>query len=908
MDSSWKVPNPASFTATLTVLILASLCKSLPSQNPAFMLTSVSMPDSVSVQHGLCVHIPCQFTYDDSKRISSEKLYGYWFQKRDESLHSFAVLQQPYNGLGVLVATNDYRQKVEASFANRFQLTGDPVQGNCSFSILNAQSQDTGKYYFLIADNNIFSNNVFLNYFTTRTQSHQTLQVLVTEFSVKPEIVKSSAVISGKEAVLTCSAPGPCSKIEPAVSWATVLTGYRTSLWSYQQSNGSWIYGSNFTFTPSPTDQGKSLTCQVWYPNIQKRVENIIFLDISGLFQEFSGSSVVLFLIVLCLIKVLFCFLLFFSVFGLAAGRNNKLQEGSCQCGKPDLLIRERKRGCEAVNKTLPKFEVSEAKQQRRYTGGSSLATGEIHNTIPIKQSILVATNDKRQILMTSVENRFQLTGDPEQGNCSFSILNARPQDSGKYYFRTEDSKIIYSYTTAKGRARMMLEVLVTGLMSQKSDYTLTMPASVSVRQGLWVHIPCQFTYPNQTGSEELYGYWFKKKSHAYPHRSDPGRLVATTDKKVAVDRSAVNRFQFTGDPNQGMCSFRINDTQWGDEGEYYFRIEKGSLKYTYANHSNQIHTSPSIFVFGPPQVIKILANGTSHGHAALCSQEAKRDVDSAVAQEGERIALVCNVESRPDPTLSWRKGNKTLSSARQSREHVLLLPKVRPEDAGEYLCWAKTPYGSARKTLQLCVQYGPRLSSTQQNSTCRREGNAILCTCSLHSWPPPQIKWQVDGKIINGSIPRETLQGKELTSSLNWTGSQKEYHSIVCSVTNPSGAYTLQFVLSSSITRAYPSILISALCGPLITATLFLLGAYLICLLKERKVSSDSNGQQAADDARSKGQQVADDTSDIYSNLMPREDITHNCVLQDPVVRYSGIYYNQQSIEGVTYSCVLPE
>uniref|UniRef100_A0ACB8FRN9 Uncharacterized protein n=1 Tax=Sphaerodactylus townsendi TaxID=933632 RepID=A0ACB8FRN9_9SAUR len=236
-----------------------------PSQNGALAL---KVPKSVFVQRGLCVHVPCQVISYHSKRTDSEKRYGYWFRKREKS----DPLAKTFSHQNIIVATNDNRWKTES---NHFQLTGDLDAGNCSFSILNAQPQDAGDYYFQTADN--ADGHIF-----NTTQASTMVHVFVTEFTEKPEIVKSSALISGKKAVLTCFALGPCSEIEANVSWATNLTGYRSSQWKNQYSNSSWIYGSNFTFTPSLNDQGKPLTCQVWYPHIQEQIEKTILLDVTG--------------------------------------------------------------------------------------------------------------------------------------------------------------------------------------------------------------------------------------------------------------------------------------------------------------------------------------------------------------------------------------------------------------------------------------------------------------------------------------------------------------------------------------------------------------------------------------------------------------------------------------------------
>ncbi|XP_077192502.1 sialic acid-binding Ig-like lectin 13 isoform X4 [Paroedura picta] len=265
MYPPWKVMNPASFSATLIVLIFAVPYKGLQGQNPDYSLT---VPDSVSVQRGLCVHIPCSFTYKQRDWPSPRKLYGYWFQKKDRYWHDFT--HEPSRHIpGILVATNDKRQELRASVSTRFQLTGEPEEGDCSFSILDARSEDAGGYYFRIEDDPLR-----WSYKAGRPQ------VLVTELE-GPQIWASSAVLSGKEALYACLAPGPCVEIQAWISWTTSLRGYETTDWNQQHMNRSWTYGSNFTFTPSLNDQGRELTCRVWYPNIQEQVTKSIRLEVA---------------------------------------------------------------------------------------------------------------------------------------------------------------------------------------------------------------------------------------------------------------------------------------------------------------------------------------------------------------------------------------------------------------------------------------------------------------------------------------------------------------------------------------------------------------------------------------------------------------------------------------------------
>ncbi|XP_060113669.1 sialic acid-binding Ig-like lectin 14 [Heteronotia binoei] len=546
MDPPWKVMNPASFSATLIVLMFAGLCKGLQSQNSGYNLT---VRASVSVQRGLCVHIPCSFTYDQKDRTNPEKLYGYWLQYKDGERHYFARRSYGWTN-GILVATNDEK---EAWFSakTRFSLTGEPEEGNCSFSILDARSEDAGKYYFRIKNSALG-----YSYVTQKVQVH------VTELE-KPQMWASAAVLSGKKAVYTCLAPGPCIKIEPTFSWHTRLIRYETTQWSQQHSNGSWTYGSNCTFTPSLNDQDKWLTCQVHYPNIWKTVEKFIHVDVAD-----------------------------------------------------------------------------------------------------------------------------------------------------------------------------------------------------------------------------------------------------------------------------------------------------------------------------PPKTVKISTNATDHEHLASCPKEANGDLDVAVAQEGESISLQCAAESRPNPTLSWRKRNEILNCTRQGKECVLLLSDVRPEDAGEYQCRAETPHGSANRTLQLCVLYGPRLSSNQSRSICWQEDHSFHCSCSLNSWPLPQIQWEVDGQTLsedsNTGAPQVTSRAQEnaVTSSLSWTtGNLDKSHDIICRGANHLGTYTMHFLFSplpkGEWSHTNPAI--AGLCGALVAVILCVLCLGLIKFYKQRKTkaSSKAGGVEVLNSANG-GHQRANDGSLIYSNIPP--------------------------------------
>lgn len=129
------------------------------------------VPATVSVQRGLCVHIPCSFT---AGRTGSGKTYGYWFKKKDNYRNYFVTSYTHHIALGIVVATNDNRLVLHKSVVNRFGFTGRLADGNCSFSILDAKSVDEGQYYFRFE-----APKFMFTYSTSKAKGRMPLKVLV---------------------------------------------------------------------------------------------------------------------------------------------------------------------------------------------------------------------------------------------------------------------------------------------------------------------------------------------------------------------------------------------------------------------------------------------------------------------------------------------------------------------------------------------------------------------------------------------------------------------------------------------------------------------------------------------------------------------------------------------------------
>ncbi|XP_009235058.3 sialic acid-binding Ig-like lectin 6 isoform X3 [Pongo abelii] len=208
-------------------------------------------PESLTVQEGLCVLVPCRLPTPSSALYD----YGYWFLE----------------GADVPVATNNPNEEVQEETRGRFHLLWDYRRKNCSLSIRDARRRDNAAYFFRLKSK-------WMKYVYTSSK----LSVRVMALTHRPNISIPGTLESGCSRTLTCSVPWACEQGTPPIfSWmsaAPTSLGPRTT------------QSSVLTITPRPQDHSTNLTCQVTFPGAGVTVERTIQLNVSS-FKILQNTS-----------------------------------------------------------------------------------------------------------------------------------------------------------------------------------------------------------------------------------------------------------------------------------------------------------------------------------------------------------------------------------------------------------------------------------------------------------------------------------------------------------------------------------------------------------------------------------------------------------------------------------------
>ncbi|XP_060042506.1 sialic acid-binding Ig-like lectin 10 [Erinaceus europaeus] len=206
----------------------------------------------VRVQEGLCVLVPCSFSYPRDGWDDSTPALGYWYKDRRVSMASDYV-----------VAVNNQKKWVHRSTQDRFQLVGDPQSMSCSLLIKEAKQEDSGQYYFRVER----GSQVKFNY------RNFEFSLEVTAQPQEPDVYIPETLEPGRQATAICVTRGSFEGCPtPTVSWR------ETALSSLEPGTPHF---SVLTLTPSPQDHGSSLTCRVEFSRRGESAERTVQLSVA---------------------------------------------------------------------------------------------------------------------------------------------------------------------------------------------------------------------------------------------------------------------------------------------------------------------------------------------------------------------------------------------------------------------------------------------------------------------------------------------------------------------------------------------------------------------------------------------------------------------------------------------------
>ena len=114
----------------------------------------------------------------------------------------------------------------------------------------------------------------------------------------------------------------------------------------------------------------------------------------------------------------------------------------------------------------------------------------------------------------------------------------------------------------------------------------------------------------------------------------------------------------------------------------------------------------------------------------------------------GEDVRLECIAFGYPVPHYNWTRENSVLprGSYMTNYNRVLIIPRVRVEDQGNYLCTAKNDKVSIKETLTLSIQSRP-VFTINVGDQFVDENDEVIWNCEAFGIPDVTYSWLKNGK-----------------------------------------------------------------------------------------------------------------------------------------------------------------
>lgn len=167
---------------------------------------------------------------------------------------------------------------------------------------------------------------------------------------------------------------------------------------------------------------------------------------------------------------------------------------------------------------------------------------------------------------------------------------------------------------------------------------------------------------------------------------------------------------------------------------------------------------------------------------------------------EGNELALTCNVSGSPTPTVMWTRTRIHMENERltekdgeftvNNSEYGFRINNIKPEEAGNYYCYAIIGNVSHQAVIPVTVQRKPRVHVTKTVVNSDLMIEAVL-QCSAHEEPRPHFRWYKDGSLIEDRSTNYKISTHGPHSNLSVTPTTDEdFGTFTCEAENSYGKH----------------------------------------------------------------------------------------------------------------------
>ncbi|XP_043100731.1 myelin-associated glycoprotein-like [Puntigrus tetrazona] len=702
------------------------------------------------------------------------------------------------------------------------EILGTATQKNCSTRFDNVNQNHNGSYYFRLEDDKLrysFINNPLLQIVVSGSPPKPTLSV----FKDQQEVMKMEEVMEESSLSLRCSTKIFCPSRPPSLTWTSSLNENITG--QQYQSQSELVSDLNFTvshrlhkvtFTCTATHQlQRNITTQrsrmirVQYAPTNTSVR----INPAGLVLE--GRSV-----------TLICSSDANPAVNYTWYRDPEELLNPVQTG-PNLTLNNpdpTDRGlyyCRADNKH-GSHNTSVLLDVQYAPTNTSVRINPAGLVLEGRSVTLICSSDANPAVNYTWYRDPEELLNPVQTGPNLTLNNPDPTDRGLYYCRADNKH-----------------------GSQNTSVLLDVHSELHL-----VQRPEELLNPVQTGPNLTLNN---------PDPTDRGLYYCRADNKHGSQNTSVLLDVQYAPTN---TSVRINPAGLVLEGRSVTLIcssdANPAVNYTWYRDPeellNPVQTGPNLTLNNPDPTDRGLyycradnKHGSHNTSVLLDVQYAPKNTSlsafpSSSVMEGKPVTLNCRTDSNPaELNYTWyRETGSQFEFLQTGYNHTYTV--TNPSHNAWYGCNAQNQHGQCNATVQLDVQFMPKV-----NSSCSRN-SVMSCVCEAHGNPCPTLEWRLSGHALTNStetpISEEKLGSTGVKSVLTLRQSLSDTDVLQCFSSNVYGSASQQFqpISSTQETSFHPlSVLLGAAVG---AAVMIILCIMMLCYERRRKEKPSESRQ----------------------------------------------------------------